>query len=69
MGVFHTTLLGLIEILLGLNRSIVSFVIKTSQIPGNYIDIRKRDMIPSPAAGKKRSPRLSWGILKRRAAS
>jgi len=31
-----------------------------SEFPGNFIDKRKRDMLPSPAAGKARSPQESY---------
>jgi hypothetical protein len=33
------------------------------EFSGKYIDIRKRDMIPSPAGGNKKSP-ASRGSLK-----
>jgi len=46
MGVFHTTF--------------SSLVVKITKFQGNYIDFRKRDMIPSAVAGNKKPWNRQW---------
>ena len=37
------------------------FVVKITKFQANYIDFRKRDMIPSPVAGKQKIPQHAEG--------